>query len=362
MLLIIGIEKDSGNHLNLYVKIMRLLLNHGLTGGEIFINTPPRVTTQKWKQLNQTYSWGRSHGDALAGPFKYCMTLVFNKILDDRMRFKVPYSKSYIDFEIVMEEELMKQRQNGRFTEIDLIESDFTGYFLNYFFQSKAYQKVLPIYIGGGLKKKFLNGINSGIKYYTKTDFTIDDVLDEVYEKFYTIPPDEIRRIVIHGLRRMNSAIHYGCYITLASTNFDLYAYIGTIPSNPEKRWKEYCVRRERKLRKIDAWGKKPYEGYYYIGLAQSMYEQWIELNKKTRTMVQFENVMCKKIQEELYGRNTFVHVFRFKVPKFKGYVFWKDKMKDDSVEYLGYAQDRKFVKVDKTWKQIIKEHEKGSS
>ena len=340
---------------------MRILFNHGLTAGELYTNTPKKVIDKKWRWIISRYGWTETYEDAIADPFKYCFGLILNRILDDKVRFKIPVnSEAYIDFEIVSGDKFMSQRQNGRFSEIDFIESDFTGYFLNYFFQTRAYQRVMPIYLGGELKQKFLDGINSGTKYYTTKDVTIDDFLDEVQLKFNDFTKEELKKLLLHGFRRMNSAIKYGCAISIISRrHIKCLAYIGKLTLTPEKNIKEYSLRRDKKLRKIEAWQKLDFDGYYYIGLNPTGLQKWIEDNKKSRTIVVFKNIIPRKIQKELYYKAKNIHVFRFKLKKFKGWSFWADEIKVRDLEYVGESNSHIFVESTKTWQEIRKEYEK---
>ena len=341
---------------------MRILFNHGLTAGELYTNTPDKIIDKNWKWFIDHYGWDNSYEDALANPFKYCFNLILNRIIDDKVRFKIPVStEAYIDFEIVSGDKFISQKQNGRFSEIDFIESDFTGYFINYFYKTKAYQKAMPIYLGGELKKKFIFGINSGIKYYTIKDITIDDFIDEVHQKFNYLTRNEVSKLLHHGFRRMHSAIKFGCAISLISRKFDLLAYIGSLSLVPEKQIKEYSIRRDRKLRKIEGWKKTPFDGYYYIGLSESLLEQWIKDNTKSRSLTKFYNVIPRKIKEELYYKSNHVYIFRFKRKKFKGWAYWADEEIVRNLEYLGEAINREFILSNKTWKELIKEYEKRS-
>ena len=177
---------------------MRILFNHGLTSGEIYSNTPKSIIDKKWRWMISHYGWTETYEDAIADPFKYCFSLIINRIIDEKVRFKIPVNtEAYIDFEIVTGDKFIEQRQNGRFSEIDFVESDFTGYFLTYYFQAKAYQKAMPIYVGGDIKKKFLEGINSGTKYYTIKDLTLDDFIDEVHLRYSDIPIRELKNILL---------------------------------------------------------------------------------------------------------------------------------------------------------------------
>jgi len=340
---------------------VRILFNHGLTAGELYSNTPKSIIDRKWRWFNDTFGWNKSYEDAISDPFKYCFGLILNRILDERVRFKIPgRNDAYIDFEIVSGEKFIEHRQNGRFSEIDFIESDFTGYFLTYYFQTKAYQKAIPIYIGGELKRKFIAGINSGIKYYTIKDVTLNDFIEEVHLKFNELTELEIRKLLLHGFRRMHSAIKFGCAVSIISKrNINCLAYIGKLTLTPEKQIKEYSVRRDRKLRKIEGWKKTPFDGYYYIGLNPTAFEKWVEENKSSRTLVKFTNIIPRKIQEELYYKAKHLHIFRYKRKTFKGWSFWAEGLTVRDLEYLGEVYQHKFTPSNKSWKDLIKEYEK---
>lgn len=343
---------------------MRMLFNHGLTVEELFVNTPKSVIDKRWTWFIQRYGSTNSYSDAISDPFKYAIGLILYHVLEHKERFIIPcVSESYIDFEIVTGDMFEKQRQGGRFSEIDFIESDFTGYAIRYYFKARAYQKAYPIYIGGSLKKKFLDGINSGQKFYTIKDVTIDYFLPKICEKFSDLSKTEVKKIVLHGFRRMHSAIKYGCAISIQTTkNIDCVAHIGAIYLNPEKQIKEYSIRRDRKLRKIEGWKKTPFDGYYYIGLNDTAFEKWVETNSKARSILSFSNIIPRKIKEEIYYKAKHLYVFRFKVKDFKGWHFWAPSLKLRNVEYIGEVLDRKFIPSDKTWKNLIKEYETRSS
>lgn len=343
---------------------MRILFNHGLTPEDLYTNAPKKIIDRKWRWFIKHYGSTTSYEDAISDPFKYTIGLVLNRVLDERVRFKLPVNcDAYFDFEIINGDRFELQRQNGRFQEIDFIESDFTGYSLRYYFKAKAYQKHYPIYLGGDLKQKFLSGINSGIKYYTVKDITLNDVIDEVYKKFPELTKKEVKNLVLLGFRRMQSSMMYGCAITINTTKFmNCYAYIGKLSLNPFFQIKEYSIRRDKKLRKIDVWKKPPYDGYYYIGLNPVALETWLEENKKARTKLTFRNVIARRLKEELYYKYKTVHIFRIPVKKFKGWTIWIEKSTFRDVEYIGEVNSHKFSPADKTWKDLIKEYEKRSS
>jgi hypothetical protein len=51
----------------------------------------------------------------------------------------------------------------------------------------------------------------------------------------------------------MHSAMKFGCAITINTKKFmNCYAYIGDLTLTPQKQIREYSIRRDRKLRKIE--------------------------------------------------------------------------------------------------------------
>lgn len=232
---------------------MRLLFNHGMSAAELFTNTPKSIVDRKWTWFIKNYGSSSCLGDAIAAPFKYALVLIFNKIIDDKVRFKVPVKmEAHIDFEVVNEEDFVKQRQSGRFEDIDFVNSDFTGYAVRYFYRGKAYQKSNQVYFGGDLKRKFLDKINEGEVFYSTKDFTVYDIIDKVYERFPEMKQKEILNIVLHGFRRMHSCIKYGCSVALSTTKYgNCYAFIGSISLDPKKQMKTYNLQKDRKLRRI---------------------------------------------------------------------------------------------------------------
>lgn len=339
---------------------MRVLFNHGLTIEELYTNTPKTIIDRKWTWFIKYYGSTSSYEDAIADPFKYCVGLIINKMLDERVRFKIPVkTEAYLDFEIVDGDKFAIHRQYGRFQEIDFIGSDFTGYAIRYYFKAKAYQKSFQLYLGGALKRKFLDNINSGIKYYSIKDITINDFLPTVYEKFSELTKKEIKNLLLHGFRRMHSAMKYGCGITITTSKFtNCYFYIGALYLDEKKQMRDYCFKRDKKLRKIEGWKKTPYDGYYYIGLNPTAFDKWITLNKVSRTIVKFENVMPRKIMKELFYRHREIYIFRIELKKFKGWLHWAKKINARNVKYMGKVENLVFTSSNQTWKELIKTYE----
>lgn len=343
---------------------MRMLFNHGMTIEELYSNTPEKIINRKWTWFIKNYKGTSSYEDAISDPFKYTLVILLNKIIDEKVRFKIPVkNEAYIDFEIVDEDRFIKQRQTGRFQEIDFIQSDFKGFAIRYYFKAKAYHKSYQLYLGGDLKKKFLDKINSGENFYSIKDITINDIIDSIYEKFPELTKIEVKNLVLHGFRRLHSAIKYGCAITLNSRKYgNLYVHIGALTLNIKNQIIDYNKKRDRKLRRIETWKKIPFDGYYYIGLNPNAFDNWIKLNEKSRTLVKFTRVFPRKIMEELFYKHREIYIFRIVLKKFKGWMYWAEELENRNVTFLGKVNNLQFAPSNKTWKELIKEYEKGSN
>ena len=66
-----------------------------------------------------------------------------------------PFGMFYIDFENFQEDEFIRQRQLGRMQDIDVVESDFTGYQLSFFYKMSKNDNLIlrNLYLGKKHKK-----------------------------------------------------------------------------------------------------------------------------------------------------------------------------------------------------------------
>jgi hypothetical protein len=343
---------------------MRVLFNHGLTIQELYTNTPKKIIDRKWRWFVARGGSRNSYEDVISDPFKFCINLVINRVIDERVRFKIPtIGESYLDFEIVNEDKFEEHRQYGRFQEIDFINSDFTGYTIRYFINTKGCRRSFQLYLGGELKEKFLNKINEGIKFYSTKDITIHDVIDEVYEKFPHLEKKEVKALLLHGMRRMDVAMRRGCGITISTSKYgNCYFFIGALYSDPIRQVKNYVIKKDKKLRQLYKWSENKYDGYYYIGLSKGAFESWAEENKKNKVRVRFQNIIIRKIMEEIFARNREVYIFRIKIKKDKGWSHKIEKITSRDVTYMGKTIDWKFTPSEISWKELIKIYEAGTN
>ena len=335
-----------------------------MTGGDLYTNVSKKIMNKSWRWWIHYYGYSTTYEDSIASPFKYCLYLILNRVVDEKIRFLFPgVPETYFDFETVADEKFEKQKRSGRFSDIDFISSDFIGYSITMYYKTYKYHKSKTVYVGGDLKKKFIEKINNGEKFYTTKQLTLNDFLPEVYSKFHKVPKAVLKELIKMGFRRMYTAVKAGCSISIQYNMEKRFIFhIGGVYTDPEKHIEHYSRTWSRKLRKIYYWNNKDYDGFGYIGLSEELMKDWSDANKSARVRTKFNRVMAYKIQEELYYKNKKVYIFRIKIRKFKGWTAWFDKLLTHDVKYVGYSLDRKFYPATITWLQLAKTYEKGSN
>lgn len=104
--------------------------------------------------------------------FRQGVEEVLNDIIENNVTFNVPklgYYKGEIHMEPIQGEEFIRLRENGKFKDVDFLESLFTGYQMYLFISGKRdnflSRRKFPIYISKFLKDKITKYTNEGKRY-----------------------------------------------------------------------------------------------------------------------------------------------------------------------------------------------------
>lgn len=341
---------------------MRLLLNHGISPSDLYLNVPAKVSKLTRSIFRKRGYNAKSREDFFGQILCICFGYILETMIKEHKRFYFQSNSStYIDFEVVLEDEFEHHRQLGRFQEIDFISSDFTSYNIRAFYKIHGVRRKQKVFLGSYLKELFIETVNSGEKLYTIQDFTLDYILNKVHSEFSWIPKEELQSILKFGLKRLELVIRGGLSASFASRlSKHYYIHIGDISLNEKRQINLYKYFMDKKHRRIYTWAKTPYDGYYYIGLSRDKFGEWLALNKNSVSIVKFDKVFARKIKEELFYRYSRVYMFRIPVKENRGwkYMLYKnDKIRD--VEYIGFSEKLKYTPDSLGWKELIKKYEK---
>lgn len=165
----------------------------------------------------------------------------------------------------------------------------------------------------------------------------IDDYVDKVSEKFPTIPKKSIRRIIEFGSRSFYMHNYYGGDVLLKSPYFTLYC--GRMFSNNLAFYAYWKLKFQIKYRFTYARKKPKYSGYYYFGLTEDAYKEYLnqfQSKSKRRKKVIFKDIYLYKILDECVLFRQHKHFFKVPVAEEGTFCIHVDELETRNYEYLG--------------------------
>lgn len=131
-----------------------------------------RFPYEKFKSLMKKWRSFSERRSIVKRVFREGLHLILNDLIENNVTFKLPsfgVRGGEIHFEAITGDEFMRVRKNGKFKEVDFLESLFTGYQLYLYMHTRRDNflgaKKTPIYISGEFKEKLIQNTNSGKTY-----------------------------------------------------------------------------------------------------------------------------------------------------------------------------------------------------
>lgn len=177
----------------------------------------------------------------------------------------------------------------------------------------------------------------------------VEDYIDKVAEKYDKIPKDVLKKVIDFGLKAYFRVNSMGGDVLLKSPYFT--AYTGKF-FHPDRVY-DFGMYRKTKMmikNRIQYVRKKnKYDGYYYFGMTEKMYEQYKDYFKTGRRheKVKFERLFLYKLFSELFDTTPFTRFFRVEIPEEKGFKEWTENLETSKFDYIGKRVDKKFIPVD---------------
>lgn len=166
---------------------------------------------------------------------------------------------------------------------------------------------------------------------------------EKVKERFPDLTYREIDIIVKFGLRSLFINCGYGGDILLKSPYFTMY--IGKIFRDSKMFLKYKLLKHSIKLRIKYKRAKTQWDGYYYFGLSEDEFQEYLSNFRNTgmgnkskgarRRKITFKKIKCYKILEECLIHPTNKHIFKLKYPEDVGFVFWKENYATYNAQYI---------------------------
>lgn len=131
-----------------------------------------RFPYEKFKSIMKKWRTFSERRSIVKRVFREGLHLILNDLIDNNVTFKLPslgVRGGEIHFEAITGDEFMRVRKNGKFKDIDFLESLFTGYQLYLYMHTRRDNflgaKKSPIYISGEFKDKLIEHTNNGKTY-----------------------------------------------------------------------------------------------------------------------------------------------------------------------------------------------------
>lgn len=133
---------------------------------EMFMNFPYKklqMSCQDCKRIN-----GNEHRNLLVKKiFRECVKIILEDIIDNNITFQLPTGKRKADIHMkkVSGEAFKNLRRGGKWKDVDLLSSDFTGHELALYMYGERDPRIKTIYVNKRLKDKITRQTNDGKRY-----------------------------------------------------------------------------------------------------------------------------------------------------------------------------------------------------
>lgn len=135
---------------------------------DIFVRFP----YEKFKSLMKNYKTKQLRRQKVKQVFREGTQQILNDIIENNTTFKIQgvgYQGGEIHMEAIRGSDFEKVRKNGKFRNIDFLESLFTGYQMYLYIHGKSdnflHRKKYPIYVNKVLRDKLVKYTNEGKTY-----------------------------------------------------------------------------------------------------------------------------------------------------------------------------------------------------
>ena len=330
---------------------MNYALGCAFSSDDLFMNFPFKKLSLSCKQCKEIT--GNNHRDVLVKKvFKESLKLVLNDIIDNNVTFWLPLTsgkKCCMKMKRVEGEDFKNLRKAGKWKEIDIVTSMFSGYEIHFFMLGQRTPREKVVYLNKELRSKISLNTNKGVQYGdSKNDKVIKDYFEQLYSMFSQVPQQDIDRILNFSWKSLYLHNSYGGDTLI--TDKDIWCYIGNLKSDPLKHFYYYIRKLTIKLRVIYKRKKIEWDGYYYFALSDHQYELFLQQkNKKGRPRKNFDfgKIVLYMILDEC-KINEYNKKYIFRVPmitqfNFKSYI---QKFITDKAELIITRDTAKFKDI----------------
>ncbi len=145
---------------------MRLKTGYAFNCKDLFENFNIKYIKTSHNTLKKFYKT-KEKKEMAVKVFLYAIRLILQDIIENNITFALPSRRrSQIQMGSISGDSFKEARKNGKFKDVDFMESNFTGYHLEYVYWTKHSEKRKQIYVDKELKSKITEQSNNGKRYF----------------------------------------------------------------------------------------------------------------------------------------------------------------------------------------------------
>ncbi len=282
--------------------------------------------------------------------FRECLKLVINDIIDNNITFWLPTKarKCNIHMKRVDGQTFKNLRKSGKWKDVDLLSSSFTGYELGFYMYGVRDPRIKNIYVNKSLKDRITQNTNNGMQYGdSKNDKYVSDYYEQIHQLFPKVLISDIKRILNFCWKSLYLHNSYGGDTFIKDK--DIWCYIGFLKKDSLKYFKYYIKKLSLKIRVLYRRNKIPWDGYYYFALGQNQYDSCIGTKKRGRPkkIFTFTNIMLYQILDECkITESGKQYIFKIPYINYIKYKFFVEKLTTDKAELIITRDPLKFKDI----------------
>lgn len=223
--------------------------------------------------------------------FRTSMKIVIQDIVERNVTFWLPLTgdkKCNMHMKRVSGKDFQKLRQAGKWDDIDIVNSNFSGYEIGFYMLGKRTPRVKTVYVNKQTKEAISRYTNMGKQYGDgNIDTKISDYYPQIYKQFPKVPQEDIKRILTFAWKSVYLHNSYGGDLLISGDS--MWYYIGNLRKSSLQYFHYYIRKLITKIRIAYRREGSPWKGYYYFALSDTQYENYLlQKNKKGRPRKKF--------------------------------------------------------------------------
>jgi len=282
--------------------------------------------------------------------FKTTLFLIIDDIIENSINFKCPGCRlpTYIYMKRVDGSLFKKARKNGRWADVDLLESNFSSAYLTIDIQRKVYRYNKSIYVDTTRRDRIIEKINSGFIYSNINERDITYYIPTLTSIFPGITSNDLISILSNCFKLLYLHITYGTDVVIKTITPSSFAYFGSSYNNSITFYHYYARKLYKKLLYTIKKRKIPHGEYFYFALSKKQYEEYkkVKLEHPKQKIFYFDKVVLYAYKDlrDVKEKNKHYY-FKIKYEHWRNVLFLNN-IRLKNIELTDIIQNAKFDNI----------------